>query len=459
MSHSTIEPAVKDRPAARPKAEPSAVRRALTVVASLRLTVVLFALALVLVFVGTVAQKDEGNWTVVSKYFRSFYVWVPAQLFVEVGQVFLGVPAAARAPDWAGFPFPGGWTIGAVLLVNLLAAHAVRFRVSWKRSGILMLHAGLIVLLLGELVTGLFSVESRMTLAEGETANFIENNRTGLGRVLVELALTDTSDPAADAVAVVPGSLLKPNSVIKHDALPVDVEVLEYLPNSVLVQARGGTAKREIVTSAAGQAFSIVPRSEVSGTDTEQVEDAVAARVRLLRKGTKEEIGTFLVSLWFDRDFTRRLPAYRFPPQTFTLDGKPYTVALRYQRNYLPYSLKLIEFSHDKFVGTETPKNYSSLVRLDDPERHEDRQVLIWMNHPLRRFAHGGLWLSSLTNGETFYQSSFLPPQAGTRGTVLQVVRNPGWLLPYVSCVLVGLGMIVHFGLHLVGFLHRRAVS
>jgi hypothetical protein len=236
------------------------------------------------------------------------------------------------------------------------------------------------------------------------------------------------------------------------------VEVLEYLPNSILVEAGKRVAKREVVTSAAGVPFTIIPRSEVSGTDTEQVEDAIAARVRLLRKGTKDELGTYLVSLWFDRDFTRRLPMYRFPPQTLALDGKTYTVELRYQRTYLPYALRLIEFSHDKFVGTDTPRNYSSLVRLDDPERHEKRDVLIWMNHPLRRFAHGGALFTWLFNGETFYQSSFLPPEAGTRGTVLQVVRNPGWLMPYVSCVLVALGMIVHFGLHLVGFLRRRAV-
>jgi hypothetical protein len=37
------------------------------------------------------------------------------------------------------------------------------------------------------------------------------------------------------------------------------------------------------------------------------------------------------------------------------------------------------------------------------------------------------------------------------------VVRNPGWLMPYVSCVLVTLGMLIHFGLHLATYLSRRA--
>jgi len=39
------------------------------------------------------------------------------------------------------------------------------------------------------------------------------------------------------------------------------------------------------------------------------------------------------------------------------------------------------------------------------------------------------------------------------------VVRNPGWLMPYVSCILVAGGMLIHFGLHLIGFLRRRSVA
>ncbi|MFQ5601231.1 MAG: ResB protein required for cytochrome C biosynthesis, partial [Candidatus Krumholzibacteriia bacterium] len=59
-------------------------------------------------------------------------------------------------------------------------------------------------------------------------------------------------------------------------------------------------------------------------------------------------------------------------------------------------------------------------------------------------------------NGETLYQASF---KQGDMGTVLQVVRNPGWLLPYIACTLGGLGMLVHFGLHLIRFINRSKAS
>ena len=55
--------------------------------------------------------------------------------------------------------------------------------------------------------------------------------------------------------------------------------------------------------------------------------------------------------------------------------------------------------------------------------------------------------------GETFYQASFDPDN---QGTVLQVVHNPGWLTPYFSCVLVGVGMVWQFLTHLVGFATKR---
>src|SRR5712692_1637742 len=122
-----------------------AAGRVLKVLASLRLTVFLFSLSIILVFFGTLAQINNGIWTVVEEYFRSLWVWIPCQLAVQFAQIFFGV---SRDLEVTGkFPFPGGWLIGSCLLVNLLAAHLVRFKLSWKRSGILLIHAGLILLM------------------------------------------------------------------------------------------------------------------------------------------------------------------------------------------------------------------------------------------------------------------------------------------------------------------------
>ncbi len=170
-----------------------------------------------------------------------------------------------------------------------------------------------------------------------------------------------------------------------------------------------------------------------------------SAYVKLWKKGTNESLGTFLVSRWWSLWW---VPGLVEQPQHVTVDGKSYDLLLRSKRAYKPYSVHLIEFRHDRYMGTDTPKNFSSQVRLTDADRGEDEEVVIYMNHPLR---HGG---------ETFYQSGVIEDKllgsGSDQGTILQVVRNPGWLLPYVSCALVALGMLFHFGLHLNQFLVRR---
>ena len=85
--------------------------------------------------------------------------------------------------------------------------------------------------------------------------------------------------------------------------------------------------------------------------------------------------------------------------------------------------------------------NFASQVALIDPERSLNRDVLIYMNHPLRY------------RGETYYQAGF---QKDDSATILQVVHNPSFLAPYVACVIVAAGLLVQFGYHLVGFARRR---
>ena len=138
------------------------------------------------------------------------------------------------------------------------------------------------------------------------------------------------------------------------------------------------------------------------------------------------------------------ISAYLARPQEISHAGRTYQIALRPERYYKPFSLHLQEFRHDKYPGTDIPKNFSSRVRILHADTKEDREVLIYMNNPLRY------------GGETYYQASF---DTDDQGSILQVVRNPSWLTPYLSCVLVGLGLVVQFLTHLIPFLKRRMAT
>src|SRR5881227_3176548 len=86
-------------------------RKFLELITSLKLTIVCLAAGMVLIFAGTLAQVHLGIHEAQQRYFQSFFVWWPAE-----GR---GIK----------FPiFPGGHLIGGVLLINLIAAHAKRFR-------------------------------------------------------------------------------------------------------------------------------------------------------------------------------------------------------------------------------------------------------------------------------------------------------------------------------------------
>ncbi len=414
--------------------------QALHALASLRITVVLFMLALALVFFGTLAMIDQGILSVVKNYFRSTHVWIPFNLLVQFAQVFFEVSPTASLPG--SFLFPGGWLIGGAMLVNLLAAHIVRFKATWKRSGILALHAGLIVLFAGEWVTGKFAVEGQMRIKEGEWANYVTHVDKS------EVAVIDYSDPKADHVVAVPGSLLTNGGTIQDEKLPFDIEVKQHLLNSALKWVEGSRTRPTAVGVA-----------EVSGTSSNvNMESAVLV---FRDKATGQVLADdFLVSYFLvparEGDRGKNLgyatvsgenQAVAVPLHPVRVNGKEYEVSLRMKRSYKPYSIYLKDFRFDRYMGTSKPRNFSSEVRLVDPETGEDRTVLIRMNEPM------------MHRGEAFYQSSF--DAATEEATVLQVVRDPGkplsWLsLPYAGCFLVSLGMCLHFGLNLKGFLERR---
>jgi hypothetical protein len=140
---------------------------------SLKLTVVLLLLSTLLVFLGTLAQVHEGLWEAQTRWFKSFVV------FKREGD-----------PWWVPPVFTGGYTLGFSLLFNLIAAHLNRFQMRWSKAGIHLTHAGIILLLVGQLATDIFSRESFISFVEGETRADSESHRDV---ELVALAQADAS--------------------------------------------------------------------------------------------------------------------------------------------------------------------------------------------------------------------------------------------------------------------------
>jgi hypothetical protein len=367
---------------------------------SLKLTILCLAALMILVVACTLAQVRLGTLGAVNLYMRSWFYWMP------LGG--LSIPI-----------FPGGATVGLVLMVNLIAAQVRRLELSWRKAGIWIVHAGLILLFVGEFVTSAFQVDARLAVEEGQTVNFISVPRE------VELALTDQTDPRVDDVFGVTEAALGRGGTVAIQGTPLSVRVLTYQRNAQLGQLPEGVPLPADQGIGAMSRLGFRPLAPV--TNDEAMDTSVA--VVEVQDGGRP-IGRWLASNVIEQ------------PQVFTASGRTYALVLRDRRIYLPYTLTLEKFSHDVYPGTDIPKNFSSLVRLQNPVRGEDRNVLIYMNQPLRY------------DGKAFYQASF---GKGDTLSILQVVENPGWLIPYVSTVLVTLGLLVHFAISLRRGLRRAS--
>jgi len=372
------------------------------VLASLRLTVVCLGFGMVLVFLGTLAQVNFGIHAVQARYFQSLFIfWSP--------------PGA----NWRIPILPGGYVLGTVLLVNLLAAHATRFQLSRKKAGIILLHFGVILLLVGQLLTGLFARETQMRIDEGQTLGYSEAPRE------IELAIMDVSDPNFDQVVSIPEKMLARGGTIQNSTLPFTLHVRQFLPNSRLdLRSQDQQAPPSLATNGFGTSIVV---AEIPRTVKDDERDMSAAFVEI--NSAQGSLGTWLVSNAISE------------PQSFTANNRSYNLIMRQRRYYKQFALTLLHFAHDRYAGTDIPKNFSSRVRLTDMERGENREVLISMNDPLRY------------RGFTFYQAGF---DKNDKTTILQVVKNPAMLLPYIACALVALGLVTQFSMHLFGFVKKR---
>ncbi len=548
-------------------------------IASLKLTVVLFALAIWVVLVGTLAQTEADIWQVVRDYFHAWIMWVDVNLLFPKS-FFPDMPKI----DLPLIPSPGGMLVGVLMAINLLAAHAWRFkiqssgtrllvglavialgilltvlvilsghndagfqsrppfsypqlwiglvwltlasvlcgcvalyqygirpateqasltwvrilvlaaqggllvlvggvllaalkngwypgdealRVLWqmvqgglagivllvgcilvfrKRGGIVLLHAGIGLMMVNELLVARQAVEWQITLDEGQTRNYLQDIRT------TELAIIDRSGKETDEHVVIPRDVLianynenqklaknnKPPVSIQSDLLPFDVAVLTYYRNAD-VKPRKSNDKTP-ADKQRGLTEMLVDLPIAKGTDMGGGVDIAGAYVKLTAKDGRD-LGTYMLSQFA----TIQKNPDKFA-ETVEAGDKKYDLFLRFKRSYRPYTVTLKDVRKDDYVASDTPRNYSSDIALVDKAAGVDQPVHIKMNDPLRY------------RGETFYQSGYTPPNlnGGVEGTTLQVVRNRIWMIPYVSCMIVVIGLVAQFLTTAVRFIGRR---
>ena len=378
--------------------------RALAVAASLRTSVVLLVLLALLTWLGTLEQVDSGLFDVQRRYFDSFGLIHEAW----------GVP----------IPLPGARLVMIVLFVNLAIGGVLRMRRGVATAGVLIAHLGIVFLLFAGLVKAWYSVEGHVTLPDGGQANFFESYQR------FEFALLEKQEGGRVREFTIPEEAFTRATPAKpvrfaQAELPFELEVTRYLPNCRAVP------KGPMVDAALPviDGFFLDARPQ----EREHERNRPGAYVALIEKSTGARNEGLVIG-----DSDQPLPA--------SFGGRSFGVELRHEQHELPFTIGLQKFTKQDHPGMEMAKAFSSDVRVT--KDGSTRPLRISMNQPLREA------------GFVLYQSSWAAADEA-RGvpqrSILAVVNNPADQFPLYACIVIAIGLALHYSRKLLRHIRAEA--
>ncbi len=313
--------------------------------------------------------------------------------------------------------------VGVVLLTGLTILFG-------QRGGNVLIHFGVGLLMLGQFIFGDAQREERMSIVEGQQTSVVAEIDS------VELVIIDRSPEDGDRVVAFNQHLLRESATsgreLTADGLPFSIRIDKWMENSSIRQRAQPPASDSEEAKMTGliKDWDVEEAGKAGGATSQS--NISSAYYTLINKADKSEIGRYLASQWLSDEHVVSMKLY----EKIEAASKTYEIGLQFRRNYKDYTVTLDDVVLEEYTNTAIPKDYSSYITIKDKDGNVLQDGRVWMNSPLR------------FRGETFYQSNYTARSDSSYGveqTVLQVVTNAGWLIPYVSCVLVGMGMLFHF--------------
>ncbi|MGE0192954.1 MAG: cytochrome c biogenesis protein ResB [Planctomycetota bacterium] len=379
-------------------------RAGLRFAGSFHLAVLVLVLLLVLTWFGTMAQATRTIYDVQREYFESAFV------LVHAGPVPLLLP--------------GAYLLLAVLLVNLVLGGIVRMRKRKATLGVLVAHLGIVLLLVGSYVEHQGSDKGFVRLREGQTAESFMSHEEWEVVIAERLAgglLREHLVPQAQLERLVDGDRRR----FTAPDLPFAVELSGWARNARIAEVGEGRG-------VGGLALEVL--DPVTKGDQINVPGLVAS--------LRDASGTVHRALLY---------GLQMHPFAFEEGGRRFELDLRRRTWPLgggahPFAVRLDDFEMETHPGSGMARSFSSHVTV--LEGGTARRVHIRMNEPLRH------------RGYTFYQASYGPPDGrGPPWSQLAVVRNPSDRVPLIACIVIALGLALHFVRKLVVHVARQAAA
>lgn len=360
--------------------------------ASYALSCVLFFFLLLLTLLGTLEQVDVGLYETQKKYFESLFV---------VHYFFGKLPLL----------LPGVRLLLILLFVNMTLGALFRLPRRWNRAGVYLAHIGIIVLLLGALLTYRYSTNGYLKLYEGERSNVFES--------YTEWEIT-VALPDGKGENIIPTEGLRAGATktFTNANWPFDVTLSGYEINAAPQPASAQAAGAKVVDG-----FYLGPQKPA----VEGEQNLPGAYLTLTPKAGGSPIEAIL---WGGAN----------GPYAATVDGKAYAFDLHRSRWLLPFTIALDKFTRELHPRTNMPKVFMSDVTKIEGD--SSQQIKISMNEPLRH------------KGYTLYQSGWGPQNAGPNARLFSnfsVVKSAQLgpissdQFPLYATVIITLGLLVHF--------------
>ncbi len=357
-------------------------------VGSPKFFVILIAWLMILVFFGTIAQKDQGLYLVQIDYFSSWFKW------------------------FGPIPAPSAKLTMLAMFINLSGFFFRSNIFKLNKVGITITHAGIMLMLIGSGLTSIFSIEGSMIINEGAKSNFFENY------YVKEFVIIDKTNSEFDDYIIFDENLLHKNSFLESDNLPFKIEVLDYYINCNPLRKSDSQMNNSFYK---GMARNFYLQEIPSEKEYEKNRPGIIYEI--IASGDIDIDGVYI--LFMGQPVPQVIEGFEdleFRQRLFEFKLRPY-------RTYLPFEIELIDFKKEMHPGTDVAKSYSSDVNLI--EDGISRKTLIEMNAPLRHYDY------------TFYQASFIE-ENGMQTSVLATVKNYGRLFPYISTIIMCIGILFH---------------
>ena len=355
------------------------VRKSFEFLGSFGLACIILLLLMVLTFFGTIDQVHLSLFEVRQKYFESNLVFVSSM----------------------NIPLPGGFVVLSLLFVNLIVGGMLRMRWSWSRLGILVIHFGIALMLVGSLIEFRTSKKGALRLTEGQSGAQFQSYDEW------EVVITEPLEGGRSREYIVGHDRIRrlqgsKTTRFSADGLPFDVVLSGFLHNCQPVPSGDPSLGVD------GYLLQELPRDK---ENSERDIAGISARVEGAPEGTQAGL------LW----------GFQQEQWPVLSGGRAYALGIRKRTWPLPFTVHLRDFTHEVHPGTEVASRYSSDVTC--VQNNVSQDVHISMNEPLRR------------DGFILFQSGYF----GDRTSIFAVVENPADQLPLISLVIIALGLLINF--------------